>query len=407
MGYFEKEKSVSIRWNKHLVILYDKEKSTLICDALKKAIGASFPECDIVTVDDVGYLPAGNRIWRAKTTSFYAKRARFVVSWYSKFREKNDRSRIKEERPAISTGEPAKLSFSERRSTAISRIVNIINRFRPSIIVTTNKYSLKLTLLARKITGSDVKIVAVIPDFALSGGFVRSGVDLYMVENEMLKDALMRFGVDRDKIVISGMPFSEEQRPTNSRLEARKLLGLTGDLPLIVVNGGDYCTATIKDKVSRLIAEHGKYSLLILTYGNRSIARYYKRLAGEYEVEVLFKPTLEYPLVFAAADVIVTLPDTHFVFSAFVNKIPVVLLDGITVLEHDIFHYLVSGALVTPAKTAEETYAAVEELLLDPDRRAEMIEREQVYYLKERDASQGLLFYDLLRLGSGEQEGGG
>ena len=103
-------------------------------------------------------------------------------------------------------------------------------------------------------------------------------------------------------------------------------------------------------------------------------------------------------MIFAAADVVVTLPDTHFIFSAFVNKIPVVLLDGITVLEHDVYRYLVSGALVTPAKTPDETYAAVEELLIDADRRAEMIDREQSYYLKEKSFSSARLMYDRLML---------
>ena len=208
----------------------------------------------------------------------------------------------------------------------------------------------------------------------------------------------MRYGVDRDRILISGMPFSEDQRPTHSRLEARKLLGLTGDLPLIVVNGGEYCTATIKDKVKELLSVSGKYALLILTYDNHSIKRYYKKLAEEHDIEVLFKEELEYSLIFAAADVIVTLPETHFVFSAFVNKIPVVLLDGITVLEHDVYRYLVSGALVTPAKTPQETYAAVEELLIDTDRRNEMIEREQGYYLKERSLAPERLMYDMLMI---------
>ena len=391
---------MSIRWNKHLIILYDKQKSSLICEALEQAIDRAFPECDIVTVDDVGYLSAANRFWRVKSSRFYAKNARFLLKWFSKFNDKKDSLRIKEERESIASGAPDKLTFSERRNTAITRIVNIINRFHPAVIVATNRYSLKLTLLARKITGSDTKVVAVITDFALSGGFVRSGVDLYLVENEMLKDGLMRFGVDRDKIVISGMPFSEGQLPTHSRLESRKLLGLTGDLPLIVVNGGDYCTATIKDKVARLLSERGKYSLLILTYGNNSIRRYYKRIAEEYDIEVLFKTELEYSLIFAAADVVVTIPDTHFIFSAFANGVPVVLLDGITVLEHDIFRYLVSGALVTPAKTPEETYAAVEELLLDTDRRGEMIGREQNYYLKERSLTPERLMHNILMLGA-------
>ena len=159
-------------------------------------------------------------------------------------------------------------------------------------MVATNRYSLKMTLLAKKITGSNVKVVAVISDFALSGEYVRSDVDLYLVENEMLKDGLMRYGMDRDRILISGMPFSEDQRPTHSRLEARKLLGLTGDLPLIVVNGGEYCTATIKDKVKQLLSVSGKYALLILTYDNHAIKRYYKKLAEEHDIEVLFKEEL-------------------------------------------------------------------------------------------------------------------
>ena len=388
---------MSIRWNKHLVILYDKQNGSLICDALEGAIGSAFPECDIITVDDIGYTNPIFRFWKAKVSHFYAKNARFVINWLSKLNDKKETVRIKEERRELSAGKERKLTFSERNS-AVGRIVNILNRFRPVVIVATNRNALRMTLLAKKMTGSDVKVVAVISDFALSGEYVRSDVDLYLVENELLKDGLMRYGVDRDKILISGLPFSEDQRPTNSRLEARKLLGFTSDLPLIVVNGGEYCTATIRDKVKHLLSIRGKYCLLILTYDNHSIKRYYKKIAEEFDVEVIFKEEMDYPLIFAAADVIVTLPDTHFVFSAFVNKIPVVLIDGITVLEHDVYRYLVSGALVTPAKTPEETYAAVEELLIDTERRNEMIDREHAYYLKERTLTPARLMYDVLML---------
>ena len=388
---------MSIRWNKHLVILYDKQQGALICDALERAISAAFPECDIIKVDDIGYTNPIYRFWRVKSSHFYAKNAPFIVRWLSRLREKKETNRIKEERETIASGKEHKLSFSERHS-AVGRIVNILNRFRPIIIVATNRYSLKMTLLAKQIAHSDVKVVSVISDFALSSEFVRSEVDLFLVENEILKDGLMRYGVDRNKILISGMPFSEDQRPTHSRLEARNLLGLTSDLPLIVVNGGEYCTATIKDKVKELLSKSGKYCMLVLTYDNRSIKRYYKKIAEEYDVEVIFKEELDYPLIFAAADVIVTLPETHFIFSAFVNKIPVILIDGVTVLEHDIYRYLVSGALVTPAKTPEETYAAVEEMLLDAERRSEMIDRQQNYYLKERNLAPERLMYDLLMI---------
>ena len=388
---------MSIRWNKHLVILYDKQQGALICGALERAIGSAFPECDIITVDDIGYTNPIYRFWKAKLSHFYAKNARFMVSWLSKIREKKEQSRIKEERENISTGKEHKLTFSERKS-AMGRIVNILNRFRPVVIVVTNRYALKMTLLAKKYTGSNVKVVAVISDFALSSEYVRSEVDLFLVENDMLKDGLMRYGVDRDKILISGMPFSEDQKPTYSRSEARNLLGLSSELPLVVVNGGEYCTATIKDKVKKLLSVKDKYALLILTYDNKSIRRFYKKTADENGIEVVFKEEMNYPLIFAAADVIVTLPETHFIYSAFVNKIPVVLVDGITVLEHDVYRYLVSGALVTPAKTPDETYAAVEELLVDTDRRNEMIGREEVYYLKERNLNPERLMYDILMI---------
>ena len=81
---------MSIRWNKHLVILYDKQRGTLICDALESAIGSAFPECDIITVDDIGYTNPIHRFWRVKVSHFYAKNARFFVSWFSKFKDKKE-----------------------------------------------------------------------------------------------------------------------------------------------------------------------------------------------------------------------------------------------------------------------------------------------------------------------------
>ena len=76
---------MSIRWNKHLVILYDKQQGTLICDALESAIGSAFPECDVITVDDIGYTNPIHRFWRVKSSRFYAKNARFFVSWFPSY----------------------------------------------------------------------------------------------------------------------------------------------------------------------------------------------------------------------------------------------------------------------------------------------------------------------------------
>lgn len=389
---------MSIRWNRHLIILYDKQRGSLICDALEQVIGSAFPGCDVVTVDDSGYLSAGNRFWRVKASRFYARNASFLFRWFSKLNEKKDTKRIKTEREAIMSETENKLSFSERHNAAIGRMINVFKRFRPAVIVATNRYSLKLTLLARKITGMDVKVVAVISDFALSGGFVRPGVDLFLVENASLKDGLMRCGVDRDKILISGMPFVDKQSTAHSREEARKLLGIGGELPLVVVNGGDYCTATIKEHVDRLLKERGKYCMLVLTYGNSMIRRHYKKIAEESGIEVVFKQESDYSLIFAAADIVVTLPETQFVYSAFASSIPIVLLDGITVLEHDVYRYLIGNALVTPSVNAEETYAAVEELLMDQDRCKEMIEREQRYYSNQKKLSPSLMMQDNLAI---------
>ena len=143
---------MSIRWNKHLVILYDKQQGALISEALERAIGSAFPECDIITVDDIGYTNPIYRFWKAKISHFYAKNARFIVSWLSRIRDKKETARIKAEREDLASGKEQKLSFSERHS-AFGRIVNILNRFRPVVIVVTNRHALKMTLLAKKMTG--------------------------------------------------------------------------------------------------------------------------------------------------------------------------------------------------------------------------------------------------------------
>lgn len=382
---------MSIRWNKHLIILYDKQKNKLICDALKEYVKGKFSSCDVLAIDDAGYINKINRFFRVASHKFNARKCRSIVKWKSIMMDKKDIHRIKEERATITSGEERKLPFPDKRSLAIRRMVNILNRFRPEMVMCTSVYSLRLALLAKKILAADTRVVAVISDFVLSHGYVRAGIDCYLVENEVIKNALMRFGVDRDKIIVFGVPFIESQKPIATRHEARKLMGIKGELPLVVVNGSDYCTATIKDKVAKLMNERGRYCMVVLTYGNSAVKRYYRRLPKFSNVEIIFKDRLEYELIFAGADVIFTVPDTHFIYSAFVNRIPVVLASGVTVLENDIFKYLVRNALVTPVKTPEETYAAVEELIIDTERREEMIERGLAYYDGGRTIEDGYL----------------
>ena len=362
---------MQIKWNRHVIILYDENGDFNVAAALKDHIEKEFDPCDVVMINSEAYsvgIPykIGRLMKKVKARHF-----RGFLTAESKRREKFEAKRVQE----LLRTNGYSAQASKARKIEVYRILNIIKRFDPVMVMCTTSEALKLTLICKDILGKTFRTVGVVSDFALDASFVRAEADGYFVENPDVKTKLMNCGVVEERIAVVGYPTVLYDVYKNKE-QKRASLGLTSDLPLVVVNGGEYDTYTLKKDIIKLMEKKDDYILMIITK-DKKLRKFYMDLP-EFSAGVLINEELSSD-VFDVADILVTIPDTGAIFNAFMRGIAVIVADGVTVLEDKIKDYLVKRALVTPTRTPEETLFGVYEMLDEPLRRNEFKYRGEVY----------------------------
>lgn len=360
---------MDIKWNKHVVILYDKKKDKDVADALKAYLEKEFAPCDVINVSSDSFTPIVNAKAREWSYRFCLKYARWILRLKSSREEKHHKKRIREEKKLDKPKKDASLII--KNNPMVNRIINIINRFDAIMVICTTPESLKLSLYARTVLEKEFLVFGHITDFAVDKAFVRFDADGYFVENQGCKKTLEKCGIFTDKVVVAGVPLIENKAVAD-KADIKKKYGFGDNLPIVIVNGGDYETDTIREEIIALMKSREKYNMLVIT-GNDKVRRKYMSMP-EFSAGVVFNESFEEDMM-QIADILITIPDSNVIFSAFASGVAVIIAPHITVIERDIRKYLVKRALVLPVKNPPEMVAAVDELLVEPERRKEFITR--------------------------------
>lgn len=352
---------MDIKWNQHVVILYDRYKDADIAKALTTHMEREFSSCDVIAIDSNAY--DGEFLTKTKrfTFSLSNKAFRGLIRRISVRRDIFASKRIQ---VLMETNGYSSMRDMNKRYPQMKRFLNIIKRFEPVIVICTNPESLKLMLIARELLGRNFKVVGAISDFALDLSFVRTEADGYFVENPDVKAELEDKGIVSSRIAVIGYPtlgFDLNSNRTQKRME----FGLAGDLPFVVVYGGVYDTRTIKDDIVHLMKNHDDFILMIITADKR-LKRYYMDLP-EFGKNVMLGDSLTKDIL-DITDCLVTVPDTGAIFEGFLRGIPVIVEPAVTILEKRIRRYLLSRYLIVPARTPDETLFGIREILHEPDR---------------------------------------
>ena len=362
---------MDIRWNKHVVILYDKERDDKVAEALRFYIEHEFDPCDVILIDNVAYT---NKLVDVATTAiqrFAVRHARGMLKASSERSEKRNLQRINEQ----NKDRNAPQADESRHKREVNRIVNIIKRFDPVIMICTTPYALRMALMAKKIVGKPVHVIGAVTDFALDPAFVQFGADGYFVENPEVKRNLIHYGIEGERVAVIGMPtlMSENDMTVEDK---KRALGISNDQPVVVVYGGVYGTDTLRDDILTLMRNRKGYNLILIT--PNKIARRYYMEQPDFAAGISFHDKLDESIL-DVADILVTLPNSKAVFGAFMRGVSVVVASSVTNLEHDVRRYLVKRALVIPTRTPEETLFAVDELINEPEREQEFRLRGETY----------------------------
>lgn len=121
-----------------------------------------------------------------------------------------------------------------------SNFLKYIQAFEPDVIVCTYPTVSSILSQLRLERVLHVPVITVITDYAVHSLWVHPGVDRYMVACEDVKASLVSWGIEAQRVHVTGIPVSPKFEQEMDRGQIISRLGLDPNLPTFLVMGGVY-----------------------------------------------------------------------------------------------------------------------------------------------------------------------
>lgn len=255
-----------------------------------------------------------------------------------------------------------------------------IAEFDPDVIVAAEVAACEIASIARRLGLTNAALINVITDHHAEPAWVSPYVSAYAVSNARVRDQLIGWGAQAERICVTGIPTDDAFEPSFDALTARAELGLSAGRPVVLLMGGGMGPTRMDDVAAGLCAS-GEPMQIVAVAGHDGRVR--DRLS---EIEAGRAPggaatltvlgwTDEVAALMKCADLLVTKPGGVTTAEAVLVGLPLVMFDPIPGPElHNAEEVATAGAGVL-AHGAHETVDAVVSLLRDAERRQTMSER--------------------------------
>lgn len=156
-----------------------------------------------------------------------------------------------------------KYSFIGR--VGFHRLYNYLIVKKPKVVVSTHFLTSAVVGEMKKRGLLDVPLVSVITDNSLHALWLHKYVDLYLVGNDNIKDALVEQGIGLDRVMVTGIPIDVKFNHNYAKQPLRSKNGLEGDMPTILVMSGAYGMGDITGICNHLANFPQKIQVIVVT----------------------------------------------------------------------------------------------------------------------------------------------
>lgn len=205
------------------------------------------------------------------------------------------------------------------------------------------------------------QIVSVVTDFGVHSIWIAEGIDYYTAACDWTKERLLRLGVAKEKIVVSGIPMDEKFSQKKDKVRLRRQLGLYENIFTVLIATGSFGIGPI-EKIIRALEE---FQVIVVCGHNKAL---YERLSRQS-----FKRTKICGLVnnmealMAASDCMVTKPGGLSISEALISRLPLIFFNAIPGQETDNIQVLKRYGIGVSDCTIEEMAAQLRKWNASPE----------------------------------------
>ena len=236
---------------------------------------------------------------------------------------------------------------------------------------------LPLELLARRLQAKALKVPLFggVTYFAAHSLWSCPNVDGYFTGSEEARRQLIRWGQPPGRAWVTGIPVAPEFVPAADLISLRIRLGLTPDLPVILILCGGFGVGSIVDVLKAFYREPLRAQLVVVTGRNEALREQVSRKARELTMPVMlhgFASNIHE--LMGAADVVISKPGGLTSAEVMAMGLPLVIMDPIPGQEQRNGEYLLeNGAAVRLVEPMDAPFK-VWPILENPERRRALSE---------------------------------
>ncbi|MBT2281623.1 1,2-diacylglycerol 3-glucosyltransferase, partial [Priestia megaterium] len=124
--------------------------------------------------------------------------------------------------------------------TGIWSVLELINKFRPSIVISTFPFAAGIMSHLKKHHLTSVPTLTIITDYTVHSIWIYPYTDQYIVGSDIVRNGLVECGVKEECIKVTGIPIHPKFSKHYKKEELKLKYGLKHNLPTVLIMGGGY-----------------------------------------------------------------------------------------------------------------------------------------------------------------------
>ena len=153
------------------------------------------------------------------------------------------------------------------RTAVKSSFFKIVNDFNPDFFIVTHPLPVKLLDRNKEGLIHKMPLVTVITDYGCHSYWLSDAVNYYFVAADVVRYCLKDYGIENNKIVVSGIPIEPKFSRKLDRRELAKKFKINPDLFTILIVGGQFDFSALQKIISGIKGQNGSRVQFLVVAG--------------------------------------------------------------------------------------------------------------------------------------------
>ena len=349
-------------------------------NSIKECLETNYTNIQIEVIDCIRYI---NRMLNKVTTGAYNEMAKDVPNLWGKVYAGSQKGLLS--------------SVSKETNKLMARkLFKLIIEYNPDLIISTHPFSTQMVSYLKRKGHLNCKLATILTDFSMHTQWLIENEygDYFFVANDKMKEQLIDYGVDKEKIYVTGIPLSSKFKKKIDNKETYKMFKLNSEKKTILFFGGGEFglgkerTVQILDSLVKNVPE---YQIVAISGKNEKMRKKFEDIVqyenAEDRVKVLGF-TDKVPELMKISTIVVTKPGGLTTSESLASGLPILVISPIPGQEEENAQFLEEKGVGIWIKKDQNPDEIIKKLFENEDTIVKM--KEKVKELAKKDSTENI-----------------